>query len=83
MKAILLLEVETNVPLEMLRQRENVFIEVASNGNVWRPQVVQVQAMEMISPQEEALKEGAERALTSYPTNMGMHMGMSMVGEGD
>ena len=74
MKAILLLEVETNVPLEMLRQRENVFIEVAANGNVWRPQVVQVQAMEMAIPEEEAIQP--QKALESYPA--GMEMGMSM-----
>lgn len=73
MKAILLLEVETNVPLEMMKQKENVFIEVAANGNVWRPQVIQVQAMEM-AVQEEAIQP--QKALESYPA--GMEMGMSM-----
>jgi len=76
MKAILLIEVDTNVPLDMLKG-ENMSIEVSANGMLWKPKIGQLQVMQVT---EEAI-EPMEKALNVYPSGTEMHMGMQMGGD--
>lgn len=87
MKGILILEITTSAPSDLLRDRYNITLEVGSAGMTWKPEIDQIQFMETELPHEEEQKAinspKKKQKAFDYPFNMGMHLGMSLVGEGD
>lgn len=86
MKGILILEITTSAPTDLLKDRQNITIQIGAAGMTWKPEIDQLHFMETELPQEEekkAINSPKKQKAFDYPFNMGMHMGMSLVGEGD
>jgi len=89
MKGILILEITTSAPIELLENKENIKIGIKDSWMDWTPEINQVQFMETLDKSIEYEKKKAiggviaalhtKKAL-STPFNMGMGLDMSLVG---
>jgi len=82
MKGILILEITTSAPKDLL-SRDNISIMIGADGMSWKPEIDQFHFMETELEQEEKQAVPNRPKAVNYPFNMGMHLGMSLVGEAD
>jgi hypothetical protein len=86
MNCIIMVELETDAPLEAFEGLGNVSIEVSKGGMVWKPNVRKLKVFKAEEDEDEELIaiRGHPKALKNLsPFNMGMHMGMSNTSGGD
>lgn len=82
MKGILILEITTSAPKDLL-SRDNISISIGAAGMSWKPEIDQLHFMETELEDEEQKAVPSRRKAVDYPFNMGMHLGMSLVGESE
>ena len=87
MKYILMVEIETDAPLEII-QEPGAMAMILKEG-WWKPKILKCQVFKSEGDKEEenekgrALKSPPKALKSMTPFNMGMHMGMNMVGSND
>ncbi len=83
MKCILMVEIETDAPGEIIKEPSNISMEFSKGGMVWKPVIEQFQIFKMDGEDEDeskAIMSNPRKMRALNPFNMGMHMGMNMVG---
>ena len=87
MNCIIMAEIETDAPIEAFERLGAITIEVNVGGMIWKPYIKKINLFSAKESEDEskssAIKRPRKALSKMYPNNMGMHMGMSMVGEGD
>jgi hypothetical protein len=94
MKYTMMLDIETDAPVDIADSVGNITVELTGGETIWKPNILSVQLFKPAEEDEEESDDvqkykaimGHTKAITHKRVgsfNLGMHQGMSLVGSND